>query len=137
MRVSGTCEHVSWSTRPVARPGGGQGKNIHQKVRTFFFARGFAGRTLRMVGAMTSDARYCTQWHPLSAVMAMTRCASARAVPGACKTFTVEELLEPTLDSLKSNLRIRAESTSSRPGRCTAMIVETLAGLGMIAPACQ
>ena len=113
------------------------GKNNHQKVRTFAFARGFAGRTLRMVGAMTSDARHCTQWHPLSAVTAMTRCASARAVPGACKTFTAEELFEPMLDSLKSNLQTQAESISSRPGRWTVMIVETLAGLGVIAPACQ
>ena len=90
-----------------------------------------------MVGAMTSDARQCTQWHPLSALTAMTRCASTRAVRGACKTFTVEERSEPALDSLKSNLRVRAESTSSRPGRCTSMIAETLAGLGVIAPACQ
>ena len=90
-----------------------------------------------MVGAMTSDARQCTQWHPLSALTAMTRCASTRAVRGACKTFTVEERFEPALDSLKSNLRVRAESTSSRPGRCTSMIAETLAGLGVIAPACQ
>ena len=121
----------------VARLGGGQGKNNHQKVRTFAFARGFAGRTLRMVGAMTSDARQCTQWHPLNALTAMTRCASTRAVRGACKTFTAEELFEPTLDSLKSNLQMQVESTSSRRGRCTVMIVETVAGLGVIAPACQ
>ena len=86
---------------------------------------------------MTSDARQCTQWHPLSALTAMTRCASTRAVRGACKTFTMEERFEPALDSLKINLEMRAELTNSRPGRCTAMIVETLAGLGVIAPACQ
>ena len=100
-------------------------------------SRGFAERTHGTDGAMTSDVAQCTQWHPLSALTALTRCASARAVRGACKTFTVEELFEPTLDSPKSNLRMQAESTSSRPGRCTAMVLETLAGLGMIAPACQ
>ena len=101
-------------------------------------SRGFAERARRMVGAMTSDVSHDTQRHPLSVMTAMTRCASTRAVRGACKTFTVEELFfEPTLDSLKSNLRVRAESTSSRPGRCTAMIAETLAGLGVNASACQ
>ena len=90
-----------------------------------------------MVGAMTSDVSHDTQRHPLSVMTAMIRCASTRAVRGACKTFTVEELFEPTLDSLKSNLQTQAESTSSRPGRCTVMIAETLAGLGVIAPACQ
>ena len=49
----------------------------------------------------------------------------------------VEERFEPALDSLKINLEMRAELTNSRPGRCTAMIVETLAGLGVTAPACQ
>ena len=115
------------------------GKHIHHLVRISALSRGFAERARRMVGAMTSEARYCTQWHPLSAVTALRTLiavASARAVRGACKSFTVEERFEPALDSLKSNLRMRAESTSSRPGRCTAMIVETLAGLGVIAPAC-
>ena len=100
-------------------------------------SRGFAERARRMVGAMTSDVSHDTQRHPLSVMTAMIRCASTRAVRGACKTFTAEELFEPMLDSLKSNLRMQAESTSSRRGRCTAMIVETLAGLGVIAPACQ
>ena len=102
----------------------------------------------------TLRARFCRahSWHGRSHVLGRTFVHSV--APTECTNGTVTLCVCPSrerqlqnfhrgraprrsVDSLKSNLRMRAKSTSSRPGRCTAMIVETLPGLGVIAPACR